>query len=872
MRRRMTLGLSLACFLVLMAGIPAGAATKTGGGPDKDNNKIFDDLDRVIKDRQASDRVEVIALFSEASSDQAVDDASRAVGNFRTIYEYDNLSGVVAEMTVGQVRSLAARAGTVQIQHNSQIDFSLDTARAAFGVDKAVAEFGHDGNNEQSLTCPGARQYCKDDVVIAILDTGIYWGHQDLDGGKVIASQDCASGDCMNLSGVDTNGHGTHVASIAAGDGDANPAHRGVAPGAALVNVRVGSGFSTTIGALDAGIEWTIANQELYGIDVMNMSLNGSNPSNGTESTARLANLAAAAGILPVASAGNRGPDNGTTSYPGAAKYALQVGNMADPLDLDHAYPAGFSLTWSSGRGPTLDGRVKPDVVAPGTDIIAASLSANEYVTRGGTSMASPFAAGAAALALDANPTLGTRGTACDPADTSAECADGVIDSTMDTSLKNALTSTAVDFGTPGPDNDYGHGRLDVYAAIDAASPQEGTGGPSLPAHTHFDGILSGSGATSDHQIVVTDTSAPIAATLLWNRAAGITTPDFDLALLDPSGSQVVTEGLSNNWRHEVMDFVPTVTGTYTVRVKSVSGAGTYGLDVSFPGTPPAPPTTPPDTPTGVNAVARSGSQIDVSWSDVSQESGYKVERSPNGTDGWAVVGTPAANVTSFSDVGLSGSTTYYYRVTASNEIGDSAPSNVVSARTLGIPAAPATLAATARSTTQIDLNWSNVSEENGYKVQRSTASTGPWSQIGTTAANVTIFANTGLVNNTTYYYRVIAYNSVGDSPPSPIASAKTGDVTAPSVPTGLRTTPARGKVTLNWNVSTDSGGSGLAGYKVWRATAAAGPFTMIATTTKATYANTGLLKGKTYWYYVTAYDKAGNTSAPSATVTGVPT
>jgi serine protease AprX len=875
MRRHMTVGLLLACVLLLVGLAPTGAAARTRPATpsDKDGNKIFDDLDRVIKDKSPGHHLEVVALFSEGSSEEEASDAARAVGHFRTIYEYEHLSGVVAEMTVGQIRSLAARSETLQIQHNSRLDFAMETARAAFGVDKALADFGHDGNNENSLICPGLKSYCRDDVVVAVLDTGIYWGHPDLNDGKVIANQDCASGDCMNLSGVDTNGHGTHVSSIIAGEGEANPAYRGVAPGAALVNVRIGSSYSTTVGALDAGIEWTIANRELYSIDVMNMSLNGNNPSDGTESSARLANLAAAAGILPVASAGNRGPNNGTTSYPGSAKFALQVGNMADPQDPVAGYPPGFTLNWLSGRGPTLDGRTKPDIVAPGTDITAAYITSNQYETLTGTSMSSPFAAGAAALLLDANPALASGGTACDATDTSAECADGVVDSTMNTRLKDTLTSTAVDFGPPGPDNDYGHGRLDVYAAVDAASPQVGTGGPVVPAHTFAQGTLAGSGATSNHTIEVTGTDAPIAVTLLWSRATGLTTPDFDLVLLGPSGNEVATEAMTNNWRTEVLDYIPTTTGTYTIRVRSAAGSGAYWLDASFPGAQIVPPSQPPATPAGLTATAQSASRIDLSWGDVAQESGYKIERSADGLTGWTGVGTTQADVTTFSNTGLTSTTTYHYRVIATNSVGDSAPSNVASATTHSAPAAPTNVVATAQSSTQINVSWSDVATETGYKVQRSATGTSGWSQIGTTTAGVTSFTNTGLSANTTYYYRVIAFNNAGDSPPSNVASAKTlADTVAPTTPTNLKAANGKLKITLTWNASTDAGGSGLAGYKIFRSTTSTGAYTQIATSTTTSYVDTAVSKGKTYWYYVQAYDGAGNNSAASAKVSGKPT
>jgi chitodextrinase len=70
------------------------------------------------------------------------------------------------------------------------------------------------------------------------------------------------------------------------------------------------------------------------------------------------------------------------------------------------------------------------------------------------------------------------------------------------------------------------------------------------------------------------------------------------------------------------------------------------------------------------------------------------------------------------------------------------------------------------------------------------------------------------------------------------------------------------------WSQSTDTGGSGLAGYEIWRSpTGGTGTFSRIATTTATVYANSGLRKHARYWYYVIAYDRAGNRSTPSAIV-----
>jgi hypothetical protein len=89
-------------------------------------------------------------------------------------------------------------------------------------------------------------------------------------------------------------------------------------------------------------------------------------------------------------------------------------------------------------------------------------------------------------------------------------------------------------------------------------------------------------------------------------------------------------------------------------------------------------------------------------------------------------------------------------------------------------------------------------------------------------------------------------------------------DTTPPTTPSGLTAQKSRKKTTLSWQASTDTGGSGLAGYEVWRATSSVGPYTRIATTSATSYSDAPPRRRTTNWYYVVAYDAAGNRSAPS--------
>jgi hypothetical protein len=173
------------------------------------------------------------------------------------------------------------------------------------------------------------------------------------------------------------------------------------------------------------------------------------------------------------------------------------------------------------------------------------------------------------------------------------------------------------------------------------------------------------------------------------------------------------------------------------------------------------------DTPT-LTATAASDTQIDLSWTNVANESSFKLEWSPNGTTGWTQIGgTIAANTLVYSHTGLTASTLYYYRVSAIGDgvtyltSGFGSDNESTTAPGLIPLSTPGSFAATVISSTQIDLSWTDVANESSYRLDWSPNGSSGWTQIGgTIAAGSTSYSHTGLTASTAYYYRLKA---VGD-------------------------------------------------------------------------------------------------------------
>src|SRR5438034_217166 len=280
--------------------------------------------------------------------------------------------------------------------------------------------------------------------------------------------------------------------------------------------------------------------------------------------------------------------------------------------------------------------------------------------------------------------------------------------------------------------------------------------------------------------------------------------------------------------------------------------------------------------PTNFAATAVSSSEIHLSWTAPSVfglvVTGYEIERSTDGGLTWNVlVANTGSTATTYSDTGgLAHSTTYTYRVHTVTTIGTSFPSDTASATTFAVaPSPPTGLAATAVSSSQINLTWTAPTDNGGsaitgYKIERSTDGGTTWTTLVANTGNTpTTYSDTGLAHTTNYTYRVSAINSIGTSSVSGTVSATTL-IATPSPPTGLTATAASSsQVSLTWTAPTDNGGSAITGYKIERSTDGSTRTTLVANTanTTATYYYKCIKRTTTYRYKDSSTTSAGYTS-----------
>ncbi len=630
--------------------------------------------------------------------------------------------------------------------------------------------------------------------IAAVADTGLDTGvmpitHPDLASAvQAIYNWPGATGGCFQKITDDgaqdvDSGHGTHVAGSIVGRGNANGLGKGGAPAAKLVFqatenwVTVSSLCKTLYGYTDGyyltGIPSDLRTlfQQAYnaGARIHSNSWGSSAAGAYTTDSANADDFVWNHRDMTITfSAGNDGADanndgvvdSGSIGAPATAKNVISVGASENDrqghygcdtgltyTSHDSAYQSGQTCSTMSGqnllgtpgqrwgfttnplkddptagnqeqmaafssRGPTSDGRIKPDVVAPGTWILSTystmyregySSGPNPrngayqldgwgipyngfYKYFGGTSMSNPIAAGGATVvrdyyqkhwAVSASAALVKATLINSAVDMLDENNDGVNDNKY-----------------PIPNVHEGWGRINVAKATDGTAQFL-----DQPASL----------ATNASKVYSTNVAggSPLKVTLVWSDYASTTSAsknlvnDLDLTLTGPGGAPVYLGNVfSGGWSQtggsadrtnnveNVYVQAPTA-GTWTIQIKGYNvpnGPQPFALVVTGSGaltdvTPPPPAL--PAAPSTLTATAVSKSQINLTWKDnANNETGYSLERSTSSSFSTKTTVTLPANTTSYSATGLSANTTYYFRVRAYNDAGNSAYSNTARAQT----------------------------------------------------------------------------------------------------------------------------------------------------------------------------------------------
>ncbi|MFC0558324.1 S8 family peptidase [Halalkalibacter alkalisediminis] len=318
--------------------------------------------------------------------------------------EFSSISCCSAEVTPVVLEKMLTSCDHIKkIYLNREVHALLDTAVISANARNIV-------RNQTELTGRG--------ITVAVIDTGIY-PHRDL-GGRIVDFVDFIN---HRTEPYDDNGHGTHCAGDVAGDGSSTSGvYIGPAPSANVVGIKVlnkmGSGSLETV---MQGVEWCInynATQPENRIQVINMSLGSQaqpyeNASD--DPMVQIVEKAWESGIVVCVAAGNEGPEARTIASPGVSEKVITVGALDDRNTADTR--SDDEVASFSSRGPTIYGAVKPDILAPGVNIVSlrsprsyldklqkSNRIGSDYFVLSGTSMATPICAGIVALILQQKP------------------------------------------------------------------------------------------------------------------------------------------------------------------------------------------------------------------------------------------------------------------------------------------------------------------------------------------------------------------------------------------------------------------------------------------------------------------------------------
>lgn len=438
MNRKILILISAACIILAALSSVQAAKLPSNLSESKDVPQKIDPALAEMLDQGRVEKIPVIVMLKANGSDLIS-------GDLTIRYRYRLIPGLAGEATSKAIKKIAesdsvseiyydGKAQTFSPDENSSLKESIlreeyVSPAQIIKADK-LWEKGIDGQG----------------TTVAVIDSGIDKNHPDLIG-KVVAEKNFLADE---ITADDLLGHGTMVAGIIAASGAAsNGRYKGIAPGAKLISVKViDSNGDGKVSDIIAGIEWAVYS----GADVLSLSLGGINLGETNPPITMAADNAASAGVVVCVAAGNRNSSEAQGQVSGASAdgmgdsaveissqeqsknkdvlllfvpivLALPPGLIDSPGDGVKVITVGAAdnnghMAGFSGSGPTRDDRIKPDVVAPGVDIISTVPSGlkrpvyvdDYYARESGTSLSTPVAAGLAALLLQAKDNLTAAG------------------------------------------------------------------------------------------------------------------------------------------------------------------------------------------------------------------------------------------------------------------------------------------------------------------------------------------------------------------------------------------------------------------------------------------------------------------------------
>ena len=367
---------------------------------DRNGNSIGDMVEKFHDHPLFLDEEGTLPVIVDYSRDVTEDDVRILEQNveFQHQVTLDRIDAIAGRVPHNMILETLELPGVIMIELDGILEALNGDVAVVHAVDVAQQNTGYDGSG----------------VTVAIIDTGIDGNHSGLDDQdddpttydpKIIGFYDAVNNPSLTngteVFPYDDQGHGTHCAGTTAGTGAPTYEHPGMAPQANLVGVKVlDAGGSGSFATVMAGMQWTVDHRYEFNIRAASMSLGGPGAiewtSSEEDSVNRYANEMVRAGVAMFIAAGNNGVSS-QIGTPGSAEDVITVG----ALDKD------TSIAIYSSQGPTEEGRIKPNIAFVGSDVMSAEANSGDgYVGFSGTSMATPGAAGVAALMYQANPDL----------------------------------------------------------------------------------------------------------------------------------------------------------------------------------------------------------------------------------------------------------------------------------------------------------------------------------------------------------------------------------------------------------------------------------------------------------------------------------